>query len=103
MQWSSLVVGVGLLLMGCANHVPAEQPARSPTRDYPAPPPQTSDGQVVGADGVAPADKLERGATRDGPAPGWSAEHGEPGYDPDARVGGSTDRDEKADSEEDEN
>jgi hypothetical protein len=52
---------------------------------------------VVGADGVAPEDKLEQGATSDGPAPGWDAEHG---YDPDARVGGTTDRGEKADDEE---
>ena len=100
MRWSSLAFGVGLLLLGCTSQVPAEQPARSPTRDYPAPPPRTSDDQVVGADGVAPADKLEQGATSDGLAPGWNAEDGEPSYDPKARVGGATDRDEKADSEE---
>jgi hypothetical protein len=31
---------------------------RSPTLDYPPPPAQTSDGQVVGADGVPPERKL---------------------------------------------
>jgi hypothetical protein len=31
---------------------------RSPTLDYPPPPAETSDGQVVGADGIRPEHKL---------------------------------------------
>lgn len=73
---------------------------RSPTKDYPAEPARTSDGRVVGADGVAPADKLEEGVSSEGPAPGWKVEEGEPSYDPDDRVGGATDHDEKADTDE---
>jgi hypothetical protein len=91
---------VVLLAVGCGSPPSAERPTRSPTRDYPADPPQTSDGQVVGADGKAPADTLEQGPTQERPAPGWSTDHGEPSYDPTDRVGGATDRDEKADSEE---
>jgi len=35
-----------------------EAPMRSPTLDYPPPATETSDGQVVGADGMRPEDKL---------------------------------------------
>ncbi|HEX3594482.1 MAG TPA: hypothetical protein VHU80_05250 [Polyangiaceae bacterium] len=37
-------------------------PVRSPTLDYPLPPSQTSDGEVVGADRQPPGDKLQEGA-----------------------------------------
>jgi hypothetical protein len=39
----------------------ADSAVRSPTLDYPLPPSQTSDGEVVGADGVRPDDKLAEG------------------------------------------
>ncbi|MEP7122503.1 MAG: hypothetical protein ABJE95_16395 [Byssovorax sp.] len=35
---------------------------RSPTLDYPPPPAETSDGHVVGADGMRPEDKLATSA-----------------------------------------
>jgi hypothetical protein len=48
----------------CAGQgAPSESPMRSPTLDYPPPPQQTSDGQVVGADGVPPEVKLRSGAS----------------------------------------
>jgi hypothetical protein len=80
---------VPALLMACAP-TGTNKPLRSPTRDYPAPPPTTSDGHAVGADGKDPADTLEEGATPSGPAPGW--EIGEDGveYDPERRTGGET-------------
>src|SRR6187402_785802 len=72
---------VGALLLSCASQTAQERPFRSPTRDYPPPPAQTSDGEVVGADRMAPADKLQTGPTTDGLAPGWSLEGG-PHYHP---------------------
>jgi hypothetical protein len=87
------------LSMGCAGKPASEQPARSPTLDYPNPSAQTSDGQVVGADGQRPEDKLQTGPTNERPAPGWSAEHGTPKYDPADRVGGHTTHETKADTD----
>ncbi|HEY6723959.1 MAG TPA: hypothetical protein VI197_08000 [Polyangiaceae bacterium] len=81
----------GALLLGCAAQPARDRPFRSPTRDYPHPPTQTSDGEVVGADRMSPADKLEQGPTGDRPAPGWSLDEGQPAYDPKDRVGGHTD------------
>lgn len=82
----------GAFLIGCATTQSAnDRPYRSPTRDYPHPPAQTSDGEVVGADRVSPADKLEQGPTGDRPAPGWSLDEGQPKYNPKDQVGGHTD------------
>jgi hypothetical protein len=67
--------------LGCAAQPAQDRPFRSPTRDYPAPPAQTSDGEVVGVDRMAPADKLQTGPTNDGLAPGWSLDGG-PHYHP---------------------
>lgn len=48
-----------LVAPACASAAASDaNPARSPTLDYPPPPAQTSDGQVVGADGVPPERKL---------------------------------------------
>jgi len=80
-----------MLLLGCATQPAPERPFRSPTRDYPAPPAQTSDGEVVGVDRMAPADKLQQGPTTDGLAPGWSLDEGKPKYNPKDQVGGHTD------------
>lgn len=60
---------VGLSSLGCRGD---DANVRSPTKDYPLPPPQTSDGQVLGADNRPPEDRLEEGASSAGPAPGWS-------------------------------
>jgi hypothetical protein len=84
---------VTLTLGGCAAGSGSEPPTRSPSRDYPAPPAQTSDGSVVGADGKSPKDTLETGPTNERPAPGWTVEEGRPEYDPKNRVGGETDHD----------
>jgi len=82
------LVTLALGVIGCQ---PAgTRPLRSPSRDYPAPPPQTSDGLVVGADNRDPADTLATGVTTDGLAPGWSLRDGKPVYDPNARVAGQT-------------
>lgn len=51
-----------LVLLGapaCMAGPSTDRPAmRSPTLDYPLPPTQTSDGQVLGADRIPPQDKL---------------------------------------------
>ncbi len=48
-----------LLAPACASGAATgESLTRSPTLDYPPPPAETSDGQVVGADGVRPEHKL---------------------------------------------
>lgn len=105
-----LVTLAGLLLclpssIACASQSTAERPLRSPTRDYPAAPPQTSDGQVVGADGKSPADALDTGPTNEGLAPGWKLEDGKPVYSESDRVGGQTEheatREEHDDAEHD--
>jgi hypothetical protein len=55
---------VVLLAPGCAIFGPSagasanEAPMRSPTLDYPPPPVQTADGQILGADGMSTEDKL---------------------------------------------
>ncbi|HET9959485.1 MAG TPA: hypothetical protein VFQ61_33570 [Polyangiaceae bacterium] len=71
-------------LLGCA--APAQETApRSPTLDYPHPAPRTSDGEVIGADGVDPTDKLRQGptvGTPTAPGPGWKAEEGKLKPDP---------------------
>ena len=77
----------------CAPQPQGQRPLRSPTRDYPAPPPQTSDGEVVGADRRSPADALVTGPTNEGLAPGWKLDDGKPSYEPGARVGGATEHD----------
>jgi hypothetical protein len=83
-----IALGVGLIALGCQHNPDA--PPRSPTKDYPLPPPQTSDGQVLGADNRPPEDRLQEGVSTDGPAPGWSV--GEEGlkYDPERPARGTT-------------
>ncbi len=83
-----LALALGLGAPACQPS--ANAPVRSPKRDYPLPPPQTSDGQVLGADNRPPEDRLEEGVSTDGPAPGWSA--GEDGlkYDAERPPRGST-------------
>ena len=88
-RWAPpLVLALGLLASGCAQNTDA--PLRSPTKDYPLPPPQTSDGQVVGVDNRPPEDRLEEGASTDGPAPGWSIDEHGVKYDPERPPRGTT-------------
>lgn len=73
----------------------SEAPLRSPTRDYPLPPPRTSDGQVVGADNVPPEDKLQQGphgGSENGLAPGWRSDEKGLHHDPKQRTGGAVDQ-----------
>ncbi len=51
---------LAVLVSACAGRN-QEAPARSPAVDYPLPPAQTSDGEVVGADRMPPEDKLRQG------------------------------------------
>lgn len=83
-----LVLVFGLFAFACAPA--AEAPVRSPSKDYPLPPPQTSDGQVVGADNRPPEDRLNEGASTAGPAPGWSVDEHGVKYDPERPARGTT-------------
>lgn len=83
-----------LLVAACAGPN-NETSLRSPTRDYPPPPPRDVDGRVMGADNISPEDRLEQGArvgTKNELAPGWKADK-EKGltYDPERRKGGAID------------
>lgn len=49
---------------------------RSPARDYPAPPPRDSNGQVLGVDNVAPADRLQESPRVGGEGPERAAGSG---------------------------
>lgn len=72
----------------------SEAPLRSPTHDYPPPPPRESDGRVMGADNIPPGERLEQGAavgTDNELAPGWQVGEEKPlEYDPEKRKGGAT-------------
>jgi hypothetical protein len=61
MKTGCMVLSFALLAAGCGGRS-ADAPPRSPGLDYPPPPVETSDGQVVGADRMAPGDKLASGA-----------------------------------------
>ena len=97
---AALLFGAALVLAGagCAANS-SEAPLRSPSKDYPPPPPTTADGQVIGADGVEPSDRLKSGArvgTEDALAPGWQADEKGLRYDPNAPTGGSDHDDKKS-------
>ena len=86
---------VSILVTACgATRSGTNGAIRSPTVDYPPPPPQTSDGEIVGADQTPPEDKLRRGA-RVGPggvdpsdhSASRSPEHIEPPEHPDCELG----------------
>ena len=81
-------VAACLFLAACAS---GGAPVRSPALDYSPPPPETADGDPVGADRTGPGDKLHQGVTSDGPAPGWTTDKKGPSYDPKQRVGGAID------------
>lgn len=90
-----LGAGTALLLLAAGCAAAPEAPVRSPSQDYPHPPPTTSDGEVVGADGVTASDRLQEGPRAGSEAdlaPGWKA--GEKGleHDPKQRTGGATDQ-----------
>jgi len=89
--------GAWLALLTPACGPAADAPLRSPSQDYPHPPPTTSDGEVVGADGVAPSDRLQEGprvGSEDELAPGWKVDEHKGGlkHDPKERTGGATDQ-----------
>jgi hypothetical protein len=50
---------LALAILAACNENP-QGPARSPSVDYPPPPVQTSDGQVVGADRTPPGDHIQQ-------------------------------------------
>jgi hypothetical protein len=82
--------------MSCGGAKPEPAP-RSPTLDYPPPPPETaSDGRVIGADGEPPEDTLNRGPTvgttgvKPAGRPGETeTEHGGDNLPPDPCEGGA--------------
>jgi hypothetical protein len=85
--------GLAVWLSACGAGNP-DAPLRSPSQDYRPPPPDTIEGQPVGADGVPPGDRLEEGAVvGNGPglAPGWQADEHGVHHDPKKRVGGAVD------------
>jgi hypothetical protein len=89
-----MILVAALAVSACAESS-AEAPLRSPTRDYPPPPPREPDGRTMGADNIAPEERLEQGAQvgEDSKlAPGWKAEERKGlDYDPDRRKGGAVD------------
>ena len=50
-----------LFVSACGAQQNEDAPPRSPSLDYPPPPVETSNGEVVGADRVPPGDKLQQG------------------------------------------
>jgi hypothetical protein len=65
----STAVTLSALLAACGS---AANPPQSPNNDARSPATTTSDGKVIGADGVSPAQKLEEGPkldSRDGIKP----------------------------------
>ena len=85
LRWAAFSV----LLLACGSGGGAA--LRSPSLDYTPPPPETADGDPVGADREGPSDKLHEGITSSGPAPGWNANDKGLTYDPKERVGGAID------------
>lgn len=53
---------IPLVLCAACSGQSKEQPARSPSYDYPPPGPTTADGDTIGADRQSTSDKLESGA-----------------------------------------
>ena len=70
---------VAALASACSRPSDAEVQAPAPDRH---PPPQTSDGRVVGADGKSPAQTLAEQPSTAHPAPGWKLERDGVSYDP---------------------
>ena len=79
-------VGMVVVLMGagCGGAASESASPRSPSRDYPPPSAQTSDGEVIGADRTPPEEKLETSPKVGvgGIAPATRAPHGEPKSSP---------------------
>jgi hypothetical protein len=74
---------VVLTSAGCGGNA-GESAPRSPSQDYPPPPAQTSDGEVVGADRVPSGEKLETSPKigTGGIVPAAQPPHGKPGSHP---------------------
>jgi hypothetical protein len=70
---------VAMLAFACSRAT--EGAAEAPKSDG-SPPPQTSDGRVVGADDKSPERALAEQPTTSGPAPGWKLEPDGLSYDP---------------------
>jgi hypothetical protein len=82
--WATLVAISAGAELGCGR---PDAGARSPTNDYPLPPAQTGDGEVIGADRKPPEDKLREGPRvgDDGVKPGSRPGELEPGAPPSDR------------------
>jgi hypothetical protein len=95
MTATRIVLLFALGLVSACSPAASDAPLRSPSRDYRPPAPSTSDGRIVGADGVDPRDRLEEGPAvgrENGAAPGWTVDKKGPRFDPKKRVGGDIDR-----------
>lgn len=94
METRLVALVIAAALVGCAASG-QDAPVRSPTRDYQPPAARTSDGLVVGADGVDPRDRLEEGpriGNEPALAPGWKVDKKGLAYDPEERVGGAIEK-----------
>jgi len=89
----ALAGSLAVLALAAACQKPTEGLVVAPNVDR-HPPPQSSDGQVIGADQKSPQRTLAEGVTTDHLAPGWKAdEHGleyDPKRDPAGSDPGST-------------
>lgn len=76
-----------VLFVAMACQRPSGEPVQSPKSDS-LPPPQTSDGRVVGADNKSPSQTLAEQGTTAHPAPGWKVGPNGVSYDPKRQPGG---------------
>lgn len=106
---ATLLPLLGVSALGCAGgSEPAAEP-RHPEKRRPPPLRSASDGEIMGADGVAPEDRLEASPTNAHPAKGWVIEDGKlmpekeahhreeahrrSGYEPEPKAGSKSDPD----------
>ena len=73
---AALLPFVGLPALGCAGSAEPSAEPRYPEKRRPPPLRSASDGEILGADGVAPEDRLEASPTNEHPAKGWVVEDG---------------------------
>jgi len=75
------LAAVCILALALSCQRPSDAEVQAPGPDS-HPPPQTSDGRVVGADGKSPAQALAEQPTTAHPAPGWKLDRDGVSYDP---------------------
>jgi hypothetical protein len=73
---SAALLPSSLLHLGCAGSPEPVAEPRYPEKRRPPPLRSASDGEVLGADGIAPEDRLEASPTNQHPAKGWVVEDG---------------------------